>query len=88
MTELVQSLGFAIMAVIATSEVTDPDSLPYRVFEGSEVALEATQACIDDGRDMMGEGFIIKQYTKDNSGELMVRCQMLDTVTGAYYGSK
>ena len=89
MTELVQALGFAIMAVIATSEVTDPESLPYRVFEWTEeVALEATQACIDDGRDMMDEGFMIKRYTKDNSGEFMVRCQMLETVTGPYYGSK
>ena len=88
MTELVQTFGFAILALIATPEVSDPESLPYRVFEGTQVALQATEACIDDGRDMRGEGFMIKQYTKDNSGEFMVRCQMLDTLTGPYYGSK
>jgi hypothetical protein len=75
------------MAVIATPQMVDPESLQQRTFWGGDLALEATQACIDDGRDMEAS-FILSKYLPDYNGIYTVNCQILHSETGPYYAAK
>lgn len=75
----------AIAALIATSGVTDPESPKERILFGGDMALVATQRCIEDGRDIH-KGFIHISDYKD--GYFKVNCQILETTTGDYYASK
>ena len=77
----------SLMAVIATPYVTDPNALPYRAWWGGEVAIQATQACIDDGRDM-AKGFVLRKVLTAGQGVFTVQCEILQTETGPYYASK
>lgn len=75
----------AIAALIATSGVTDAESPKEKILFGGEMALIATQRCIDDGRDIYKGFKLISDY---KSGHFKVNCQILETTTGDYYASK
>lgn len=74
----------AIAAIIATGDVTD-DSPREKILFGSNIALIATERCIDDGRDIYKGFTLISDY---QAGYFKVNCQILETTTGDYYASK
>lgn len=73
----------AIIAIIATQNVTDGPT--EKVIMGGELAIQATQLCIDDSRDIE-KGFILSHTNKQ--GSFRVKCQILNTQQGPYYASK
>ncbi|WP_029936265.1 hypothetical protein [Thiomicrospira pelophila] len=74
----------AISAIIATSGVIDGPE--YRVLEGGERALQMTQLCIEDGRDIEKSFILQKQF--GYSGHAVVNCQYLETTSGLYVAAK
>lgn len=75
----------AIAAIIATSGVTDPGSPKEKILYGGEIALYATQKCIEDDRDIYSGFTMVSDYA---DGYIKVNCQILETTTGDYYASK
>ncbi len=76
----------AVIALIASSNVTDPEAARNRVLEGGELALEAVKQCIKDERNM-NDGFELQAYIED-TGYFTVNCQTIDTVHGVYDAAK
>lgn len=76
----------ALIALIASANVTDSEAVRERVLEGGELALEAVKQCIKDERNIQ-DGFELQDYI-DNSGYFIVNCQTIDTVHGIYYAAK
>lgn len=72
-----------LVALIATSQVTE--SPQHKIVEGGDLALQATQMCIDDERDIY-QGFILSKDIE--TGSIEVNCQILKTTTGDYYAAK
>lgn len=73
----------AIAAIIASQGVTDGPN--QKVVMGGELAIHATELCIQDHRDIE-KGFILQHMTE--KGVFKVHCQTLSTQQGLYYASK